>query len=371
MSHQIDVSTGRAACMVTGAAPWHKLGQNVSQAQTSAEAIKLACLDWGVEKRPLFAPGNDGAMLPVSEKYALVRTDTGAPLGVVGKQYTPFQNEASFDFMDTLVDDKLAMYETAGSLKGGRRIWMMARLPRELRVAGTDDTVLPYVLLTNSHDGTSALRIVPTSIRTVCMNTLNLALREAGSQGMSIRHRDSLKARVHEAREKLGIITARVDTFQTEIDALARVRLTDAQAKDYFMDVFDLRPTTKSSRPAPAPVAPASLLDSILDGQSGQQGFMSELLSGHKEQTARQERANAKLLSTLMDNYHNSRNTLPGIEGTAWAVFNAASEFCDHQSIVRGKTEMQRTENRLASAWFGQGDALKQEAYSAALAMAQ
>src|SRR5262245_46039238 len=111
--------------------------------------------------------------------------------------------------MDTLVGERLAMFETAGGLKGGRRGWMLAGLPREDRVAG-DDVVNPYVLPTNGHDGAAALRMIPTSIRVVCQNTLNLALsRSSSTEGLSVFHFENLDRRVAEARQKLGVVVGR------------------------------------------------------------------------------------------------------------------------------------------------------------------
>ena len=135
----------------------------------------MAILDWLVEKQPLFTA--DGTK--VAGEFATVRQDTAA-VGVVGNNYRVFQNAEAFDFFDALVADKLAMYETAGSLKGGKRRSFCASIPKELRAAG-DDVVNPYVLLTNTHDGSGTLRMLPTSVRVVCQNTLNLALGRANS----------------------------------------------------------------------------------------------------------------------------------------------------------------------------------------------
>ncbi len=106
----------------------------------------------------------------VPSRVANVRSDTHSVLGVVGKTYRVFQNVEAFDFMDTLVGEKLAMYETAGALRQGKRIWMLARIPKEYRVG--DDVVQPYVLLSNAHDGTQALRMIPTTVRGVAIGVL-------------------------------------------------------------------------------------------------------------------------------------------------------------------------------------------------------
>jgi phage/plasmid-like protein (TIGR03299 family) len=160
MAHEIDQTTGSAAVFVTGEPAWHRLGTVIAQATTSAEAIGLAGLDWRVQQwnvRP-FGPDDQTVGTDIADTVANVRTDTKAVLGVVGKRYRVFQNHEAFDFMDALVGDKLAIYETAGSLHGGKRVWMLARIPKEYR-AGADDLIKPYVLLTNTHDGSQALRM--------------------------------------------------------------------------------------------------------------------------------------------------------------------------------------------------------------------
>jgi phage/plasmid-like protein (TIGR03299 family) len=223
-----------------------------------------------------------------------------------------------------VVQDRLAVFETAGALKGGKHVWMLARLPQTLRAAGGDE-VLPYFLLTNSHDGSRALRMIPTSVRVVCQNTLNLALgRAAAAEGLTIYHSESLERRVQEARDKLGIITRRVEQFGEQVQALARRQLTRAELADYF----------------------------------------AGLVQGRGEAHQR------RLLERFAANFEDGTNTLPGVRGSAWAAHNAVSEYADHQSAVRGRGELQRADSRLYSAWFGAGAALKQQAFEAALALA-
>jgi phage/plasmid-like protein (TIGR03299 family) len=235
MAHAIDQTTGRAAVFVTGEPAWHQLGVVIEKATTSAEAIQLAGLDWRVEQWPVraFDPDNHSVEAGIPDTVANVRTDTKAVLGVVGKRYRVFQNREAFDFMDGLVGDKLAMYETAGSLHGGKRVWMMASIPKEYR-AGPDDLIKPYVLLTNTHDGSQALRMIPTTVRVVCQNTLNLALREAGVEGLTISHHPRLESRIAEARAKLGIIAARFDKFDDELHAMLAKDLSVTEAAGYF-----------------------------------------------------------------------------------------------------------------------------------------
>lgn len=326
MAHLIDTTTGRAAVFVVGEAAWHKLGVNISEAQTSDEAISLAGLDWNVEQWELLAvqPDDRFNRIPAPSRVANVRTDTNAVLGVVSPKYRVFQNREAFDFMDTIVGEKLAMFETAGSLKGGRRVWMMARIPGEYR-AGSDDVIHPYVLLTNTHDGSQSLRMLPTTVRVVCMNTLNLALSYGRGEGLSIEHRRSLDARVEQARQNLGIITSRMNGFETELDRLIAKPLRSMAIQGYFRQVAQLE--------------------------------------GDENPTKTQQ----KMIEQWQVNLENERNNLPGISYTPWAAFNSVSEWADHQARVMGKTSVAKTNNRLNSMWFGAANEVKQRAYSEAL----
>jgi phage/plasmid-like protein (TIGR03299 family) len=350
MSHAIDRSTGRPAVFVTRQPAWHGLGAVVQEAPTSADAIRLAGLDWEVQKWPLQAYGPDvggqAHVLDVPEQFATVRTDVGAVLGVVSRRYRVFQNAEAFDFSDALVGEGLARYETAGALNGGRRVWLLARLPRELRVRGTEDVVEPYLLLANSHDGTACLRMVPTTVRVVCQNTLNLALGRAGSAEVTVRHRESLVDRVAEARQQLGLTLARVDRFQEEIDALARTPLSGPAVPRYFRSALEL-PALEELLEAPKESWPRLA-----------RGLLAE-------QSERQRAAQARLLERLAENFEAPKNRLRGIEGTAWAAYNAVSQYVDHQMRVGS------AEARLNSVWFGNGDRLKQHAFARALQLAQ
>ena len=332
MAHAIDQTTGRAAVFVTGEPAWHRLGTVIEQATTSAEAIGLAGLDWRVEQWPVraFDPDNNSVEAGIPDTVANVRTDTKAVLGVVGRRYRVFQNHEAFDFMDGLVGDKLAMYETAGSLHGGKRVWMMASIPKEYR-AGPDDLIKPYVLLTNTHDGSQALRMIPTTVRVVCQNTLNLALREAGVEGLTISHHPRLESRIAEARAKLGIIAARFDKFDDELHAMLAKELTVTEAGGYFR------------------------------GLTG-----ADLPHG----TDRQKKTREKVLGQMLDNFDNDKNTLPGVKHTAWGAYNAVSEWADHQRKFRGGSPADKLDRQLDSVWFGQSHQIKQAAYRGALELA-
>ncbi len=325
MSHELDMSTGQPAVFVTGEPAWHKLGTVVANALTSAQAIELARLNWEVEQWELKAFDRElGNEALVPGKYANVRKDTGKVLGVVSEHYRIFQNVDCFGFVDALVADKLAMFETAGALKDGRVVWMLARIPAEYR-AGGDDVVQPYILLTNSHDGSKALRIFPTTIRVVCQNTLNLALQNGLGEGLSIRHRPSLSERVAEARQKLGIIHARFDQFDAELHAMLNKEVAGMELERYFNACT---PTTTGKRA---------------------------------------EERRRKIVGQFRDNFNNATNTLPGMAGTAWAAYNSVSQYFDHQRNFKGTNTLEKADHQLESIWFGSSHQAKQDAYQRAL----
>jgi phage/plasmid-like protein (TIGR03299 family) len=220
---------------------WHGLGKIVEQYPTSAEAIKFAGLDYTVEKRPLFTfdtenhtgdPDTD-ILIPeieVPNYFANVRTDTEKVLGVVGKDYQIVQNIDAFSFFDSIVGggDGI-LYETAGALGNGERIFITAKLPGYIRV-GKDDFIEKYLFLTTSHDGFGSITAAFTPIRIVCNNTLNAALRNH-SGAIKIRHTASANDRLKEAHKLMGISNTMADELQDVFNNWSKIHITDKEVK--------------------------------------------------------------------------------------------------------------------------------------------
>lgn len=192
--------------------PWHRLGKVVERQLTAEEALKEAGLDWEVKRHPFYIHV-DGQVAPVEVKgkFATVRDSDNAVLGSVGSAYRVLQNRDAFAFADGLVDDGSAHYETAGSLKGGKKVWMMMTLPQGIQIAGEDVSL--YLALTNSHDGKSAVQVMVTPVRIVCQNTMNLAVSQA-ERIWSVRHVGSMDGRLEEARRALDMTFGYVEEFQ-------------------------------------------------------------------------------------------------------------------------------------------------------------
>ena len=149
--------------------PWHGLGIRVGTAPTSIDALVLAGLDWEVIQKDVYT---ENGSLIAGYKINTRSTDNAA-LGIVSDRYKVVQNEEAFQFTDDLLG-KGVTYETAGALQGGKKVWMLARIPHRYIIAG--DEIAPYLVVMNSHDGSSGIKVAMTPIRVVCQNTLNLAL---------------------------------------------------------------------------------------------------------------------------------------------------------------------------------------------------
>ena len=220
---------------------WHGLGKIVEQYPTSAEAIKFAGLDYRVEKRPLFTydnenhtgdPDNDIIIpeIEVPDYFATIRTDTEQVLGVVGKDYQVVQNVNAFEFFDAIVGGGEGMlYETAGALGKGERIFITAKLPGYIRV-GKDDFIEQYLFLTTSHDGFGSITAAFTPIRIVCNNTLNAAMANH-SGAIKIRHTASANDRLKQAHTLMGISSNLGAELQGLFNQWAQVRITDKEVK--------------------------------------------------------------------------------------------------------------------------------------------
>jgi phage/plasmid-like protein (TIGR03299 family) len=220
---------------------WHNLGQIITDYPTSAEAIIHAGLNYTVEKRPLFTydtenhtgdPETD-ILIPeieVPDFYATIRNDTEQVLGVVGKDYEVVQNVNAFEFFDSIVGGKDGiLYETAGALGKGERIFITAKLPDYIRV-GKDDLIEQYLFLTTSHDGYGSITAAFTPVRIVCANTLNAAMRNH-SNGIKIRHTASANERLKQAHQLLGITNQLADELEEVFNHWSKIRITDNAVK--------------------------------------------------------------------------------------------------------------------------------------------
>ena len=216
--------------------PWHGLGTRVMEAPSSKEALGLAGLDWKVVQEPVYTQAEE-----LIEGYkANVRDTDRKVLGVVTNRYRIIQNEEAFGFTDALLGEGVR-YETAGSLQGGRKVWLLARLPHEYIISG--ERISPYLVFSNAHDGSGAVRVALTPIRVVCNNTLNLALSTA-KRSWSMMHTGNVQEKLEEAKDTLFRAEAYMDSLGKEFDELRKKKLTDKQVMDYIEILLPMEDNT-------------------------------------------------------------------------------------------------------------------------------
>lgn len=212
--------------------PWHGLGTMVMEAPSSREALALAGLDWEVVQKPLVT--DDG--ISVSGFRANVRDTDNRILGVVTDRYKVVQNKDAFAFTDELLGEGIT-YETAGALQGGRRTWILAKLPQRYIISG--DEITPYLVFMNSHDGTGAIKAAMTPIRVVCQNTLNLALSTA-KRSWSTNHVGDIRGKLEDARNTLLYAGEYMAELGKAIDSMNRQKLSDRKVYEYIDALFPL-----------------------------------------------------------------------------------------------------------------------------------
>jgi phage/plasmid-like protein (TIGR03299 family) len=214
---------------------WHGLGQIVSDYPTSAAAMQYAGLDFEVSKRGLFATagnsdiGNLDSCLTVPDYYATIRTDNNTVLGVVGKDYEVVQNRDAFSFFDAIVGGEGILYETAGALGKGERIFITAKLPAYIKV-GNDDLIEQYLFLTTSHDGSGSIMAAFTPVRIVCANTLNAALKNC-SNAVRIKHTANAKERLEQAHKIMGMSDRLSAEMEIIFNSWSKVSVSDNALK--------------------------------------------------------------------------------------------------------------------------------------------
>lgn len=208
--------------------PWHGLGTPVEEAPNSKEALRLSGLDWKVESKPLFVDGRE-----VPGYKANVRNTDGAILDVVSDRYQIVQNEEAFDFTDNLIGGDVK-YETAGSLFGGKRTFILARLP-ETMVLG--DEVCPYICFTNGFNKAYSIKAAITPVRVVCNNTLNFALNTT-PRCWSTKHVGDMNSKLEQAKHTLQLANDYIKELNVTAERLADTKVSDEEVRAVLDSVF-------------------------------------------------------------------------------------------------------------------------------------
>lgn len=206
--------------------PWHGLGIKVMEAPDSEGALIAAGLNWNVIQEPIFTGENE----PIRGYKANIRDSDRRVLGVVTDRYKVIQNHEAFAFTDELLGQGVR-YETAGSLQDGKKVWLLAHMPHEYIISG--ERISPYLLFSNTHDGSGAIKVALTPIRVVCNNTLNLALSTA-KRSWSMIHTGDIRSKMQEARDTLFMAERYMDELGKEFEALRLKKLPDQKVMEYI-----------------------------------------------------------------------------------------------------------------------------------------
>lgn len=310
-----------------GAEPWHGLGNRLPPKQPLEIWAQNAGMDWQIQESPVRfmsdTIGTLGTIHSFPEQKVLYRSDNKEALSVVSQRYQVVQPQAVLEFYRDLTEISGFELETAGVLKGGKKFWALARTGQSTALKGNDQ-VNGYLLLATSCDGTLATTATPTTVRVVCNNTLTIAVNGA-SQAIKVPHSTRFDAQA--VKQQLGIAVAQWDGFMYRMRTLAERKVKSHEAMNYFLRV-------------------------LCDVQPG----------GSEVAGLANERA-LKKVQSLYDGQGRGAE-LEAAKGTAWGLLNAVTEYVDHERRARS------AENRMDSAWFGQGAVIKQRALDTALLLA-
>lgn len=323
MAHELEIVNGQASMMYVGDVPWHSLGKRFIEAPTLDEAIIAAGLNWQVTTEPLFAGNGDKA------PALLTRRDSDKSiLGVVGPSYTPLQNSEAFNFFRPFIDEKAATIECAGSLRQGKRVFVLCKLNLADSVIKGNDVVSKYLLLSNSHDGTLAVRVGFTPVRCVCSNTLSMAHNDSASKLIRVRHTGNVVANLENIRETMNLADQQFEATAEQYRMLANKAINQSDLEKFVKLVF----ATKKQ------------MDNVVD--------LNELNSGNR------------VKNDILRLFETGRgNDLPEIKGTYWAAYQAVTEYVQYE---RGEDN----QARLDSTWFGPGMQINKKALEVATTMA-
>lgn len=316
MAHEIE------KIMYVGEVPWHKLGVPFTEPPTLEQAIVAAGLNWNVKTEPLFTENKE-----VVEAMVTRRDSDNSILGVVGPNYEPLQNSTAFNFFTPFIESKEAGIECAGSLRQGKKVFILAKINRDPLVIKGNDIVDKYMLLSNSHDGTLSVRVGFTPIRVVCANTLAMAHNNDASKLIRIKHTKNVEVNLKLVQDVMNVANQTFEATAEQYRLLANKSINGADLEKYVKIVFNQSAKKFSLTP------------------------VTEVDNGKR------------VLNNIIPLFEKGRgNDMTEIKGTLWAAYNAVTEYVQYE---RGKN----LDTRLDSTWFGTGAQLNKKALTTALQM--
>jgi phage/plasmid-like protein (TIGR03299 family) len=314
MAHEVE------DMMYVGQAPWHGLGKHFIQPPSLQEAIEAANLNWEVGLKTLITSDTKETV----EAKATYRKSDGSILGVVGPTYHPLQNSEAFKFFEPFIDTKEASIETAGSLRQGKRVFVMCKINRDPLQITKNDIVEKYILLSNSHDGTLAVRVGFSPVRVVCSNTLSMAHNDKASSLLKVRHTKGLVKTLDEVRGIMNLANQEFEATAEQYKILASKNIDAKTLEKYVKLVFNPKAVQEKS------------LESI----------------------------NSQVLNNIIPLFEKGRgNDMLGTKGTFWAAYNAINEYLQYERSEGPEASMDQM-------WFGISGQMNKKALEIGLSLA-
>lgn len=358
MAHELSMrKDGTAEMFSLRESPWHKLGKVLTEEITDDQVLVEAGLDWTVLQEEVFADNtpddapmgpDDMVFNPIPGYKVLKRSDTQAPLSIVGDRYRVFQNHEMVQAMRLIARDLHVVWETAGAIRGGQMVWTLGYMP-DLVYNVKKDAIKTYMLIVNGHGNAKSLVLTPTTVRTVCSNTLHMALSRVSegdrlkrgveqdfsevslSQGFSIRHNGSLPTLLSGVVGAYAGIVQDAKITQEVSEAMAETKMARKDSEAYWRAVFGLE-------------SPAGL---------------------DEAEKVRAMRKETKILGKLETIFDSPTCNTEGIKDTLWAALQACTEYVDHHDT----TDADSAARRFQTANFGTGLAIKAKAWDEAVAL--
>lgn len=335
MAHEIAENDAFGEVRSGGKRAWHGLGEEIPEGLSAADSFRRVGLDWETELCPIYAKMGDDldVVIPIHDQFAHICCQDRSVLGIVTSAYKPFENMDVAKLADALVTEgEQTSVETCGSLYGRRRIYVLIKMPKVIRVARGDD-VETFILISNGHGGTAALCAYPTSIRVVCANTLRWSEASLKLGGVW-RHTGDFEGKVRQARLVLGLAQEETLKFEGMVKRLAAKHF-DQAALDRYMD------------------------------RAYDECFGQIDVDGDSATVEKLVEKKHLVLIEWRKNIEDDRNTMAGVRGTAWAAYNAVSQWHDHQ---RGRfATVAESDARVHSNLFGVSQNSKLQAFRVAL----
>lgn len=323
-------ANGKAEMAYVGAAPWHRLGQELKQGASLKEWTQAAGFDFDVlPAEVLYKPANEKAVKKVDDRVVLYRSDSHEPLSIVSTEYKVVQPQDILKYFNDLVQKGGFSLETAGTLFGGKQFWGLATIGEEAAIADKKDKVKGRLLVSTSVDGSMATTCKFVCERVVCHNTLTFALGERDGTTVKVRHRKTFNA--SEVNAELGIEVR--GRFQQAIEQFRKLAETRMSPEDM------VKATVELYKPDAYKLAKEDLLK-VLKGRA------------------------LNAIGALAVENKTIGHELSGVNGTAWGWLNAVTQYIDHDNGSR------TDDRRLQRAWFGTGEVLKSRALEIAVASA-